>query len=160
MSHTWIIDSEVTNHMTGNRDIISSFTPTSYSNFVVLADGSRTPIQGISIATTTHTLPLSFVFYLPRFPFNLLSVSKITKILNYTVIYFLTHCVFQELGTRKMISTGREWNGMYELELTSYQVTCISTFSAFEYHCRLDHPSLHILKLSCSFFRLGFIFRV
>ena len=76
---------------------MSSFTPVLYSKIVVLADGSCTLIQGIDTATTTPTLSLSFVFYLPRFPFNLLSVSKITKVLNCTVIFFPTHYVFQEL---------------------------------------------------------------
>jgi len=118
MSNIWVIDLGDTDHITGNRCIISSFTPTSYSNSVKLADGSRTPVHGIGIATTTHTLPLSYVFYLPHFSYNLFSVSKITKVLNCTLTFFLTR-VFQELETGKTISTGHEWNGLHELELTS-----------------------------------------
>ena len=53
MSHTWIIDSEMTDHMIVNRFIKSFFTLASYSNPVVLIDGSHTPIQGIGTATTT-----------------------------------------------------------------------------------------------------------
>ena len=54
MSDTWA----------GNCGIMS-FTPTSYSKSIKLADGSRTLIQGIGNVTITPTLPLSFVFYLP-----------------------------------------------------------------------------------------------
>jgi len=60
-----------------------------YSCFepVALADGSRTPIKGVGTVTTTLTLPRSFIFYLPHFFFNLLSVSKITKVLNCNDIF-------------------------------------------------------------------------
>jgi len=57
------------------------------SNSVVLADDFRTPIQGICTAVTTPTLPLSFIFYLPYFSFNLLLANKITNVLNCTVIF-------------------------------------------------------------------------
>ena len=66
---------------------MSFFTPVSYSNSVILVDGSRTLTQGI----------------------------------------------------------GRKQNGLYELKLASDQAACMST-SAFEYHCRLGHPSLPELK--------------
>jgi len=67
MSHTWIIDLGATNHMTGNRGSMSSFTPASYSNSVVLADNSHTLIQIIDTATTTslflyHLFSIYFVF--------------------------------------------------------------------------------------------------
>jgi len=62
MSHAWIIDSEETDQMTENQGIMFSFTLASYSNSIVLADDSRSPIQGIDTANTTLTLPLSSVF--------------------------------------------------------------------------------------------------
>jgi len=87
-SHSWIIDSGATDHMTGDRGIMSSFSPTSHS--VILADGSHTPIEGIGTATSTSELPLSSVFYLPCFPYNLMSVSKVTC----SVTFFSSHCIF------------------------------------------------------------------
>ena len=71
ISHNWVIKSGVIDHITENRGIMSSFTPTSYSKSVELADGSHILIQSIGTAATTPTLPLSYVFYLPRFPYNL-----------------------------------------------------------------------------------------
>jgi len=46
-----------------------------------------------------------------------------------------------------MIGTRCEKNLLYEVELASDKVTCISTSSAFEYYCRLGHLSLLVLKL-------------
>ena len=71
---------------------MSSFTPTSY-NSIELEDDFHTPIQGIGIATNTHTLLLSSVFYLLHVSYNLLSVSKITKVLNCTVTFFDALCI-------------------------------------------------------------------
>ena len=110
---------------------MSSFTPT--SNSAVLANGSRTPVQGVGSAAT-FIISLSSVLYLPHFSLSLLSVSKISKALNYTVTFFLDRCVFQELG-KETIGTGREQNKLYELELVPNQVAYISTSSAFNYHC-------------------------
>ena len=79
-----------TDLMTGNQCIMFSFT--SVSNSVVLVDGSLTPIQGIDAATITPTLSLSFVFYLPCFPFNLLSVNN-TKVLSCKWYFFDTFSI-------------------------------------------------------------------
>ena len=142
MWYIWIVNLGATDHIIENWGIMFYFTPV--SNSVVLADGSRRLIQGIDTATTTLTLLLSSIFYLPCFSFNLLSIIKIIKVLNCIVIFFPTHCVFQELGTRKMTGTWRERNRLYELELASDQVTCINTSSTFDYHCWLGHPSLPV----------------
>ena len=74
LSHNWIINSGVTDHMIKNQGIMSSLIHESFSNFVVLADVSRTLIQGIGTVTITATLSLSSVFYLLCFLFNLLLV--------------------------------------------------------------------------------------
>ena len=79
--------------MTENRGVMSSIT--FVSNSVVLANSSRTSIQGIGIAATTPTILLSSVFYLPCFPFKPTSISMINEVLNYIVLFFPAHCVFQ-----------------------------------------------------------------
>ena len=137
---------------------MSYFTPTSYTlNSVEIADCSRTPIQGIGTATITPTLSLSSL------PFTIfflqLIISKIAKILNCTVI-FPTHCVFQEFGTEKVIGTGHEQNELYELELTSDHVACISTSTKLDYYRRLSHASLPTLKLLFSDLSQNFILKM
>jgi len=126
---------------------MSSFYLTSNSNSIELADGSRTPIQDIATVATTPILPLSFVFYLSHFSYNLLSVSKIINVLNYTVIFFFNVLCISGAWDREDDWHRSEQNKPYEIELIPNQVSCISTSSAFDYHCQLGHPSLLILKL-------------
>ena len=78
---------------------MSSFTPASDS--VVLENGSCILIQGISSAATTPTLSLSSIFYLPYFSLNLLSTSKIVKVLNCTGIFFRRIVYFMSLGRER-----------------------------------------------------------
>ena len=61
-------------------------------------------------------ISLSSVLYIPSFPFNLLSISKLTKILNCAAIFLSTHCIFQDLKTRMIIGGGHEAGGLYYLD--------------------------------------------
>lgn len=49
------------------------------------------------------------------FKFNLLSVSKVTKDLNFFVYFFLTFYVFQDFLPGKVKETGREEDGLYTI---------------------------------------------
>ena len=88
---------------------------------------------------------LSSVLYVLNFPFNLLSISKIIRFLNCSVIFFVTR-EFQELETRKTIGTRRKCGGLYYLNLDPKLVACYSSVYAFGHHCKLGLPSLSILK--------------
>ena len=99
-------------------------------------------------------ISLSSVLYIPSFPFNLLSISKLTKILNCAAIFLSTHCIFQDLKTRKIIGGGHEADGLYYLDRcgSSHLVASHLSISPLQHHCRLGHPSLKNLKslvLSC-----------
>ena len=53
---------------------------------------------------------LSFVLYVPNFATNLLSISRITRDLNYNVTSFSSSRVFQDLQMRMTIGSDRETN--------------------------------------------------
>jgi len=59
---------------------------------VTLADGSSYT-KGVGTTNATHSLSLSSVVYVPKFPFNLLSVSRLIKSLNYSLAFFPDYCV-------------------------------------------------------------------
>ena len=61
---------------------------------VTLADGLATIVSGLDTANFSPNLSLFSVLYIPNFPFNLLSLSKLTKLLNCTAIFLSTHCIF------------------------------------------------------------------
>nr|CAD1824666.1 unnamed protein product [Ananas comosus var. bracteatus] len=117
---TWIVDTGATDHMTGTSKNLSSMQPTVGKNFITLADGSHAPIHGIGCVDASPSINLSSVLFVPSFPSNLLSVSKLTKSHNCSVTFYPHHCVFQNLTTRKTIGEGREKDGLYLLDQSAY----------------------------------------
>jgi hypothetical protein len=78
-SDPWVIDSGANDHMTGSSTSLSNYHPVATPKSVTLANGSLSKVVG---SGTTHLSPdieLSSVLHVPGFPFNLLSISKITK---------------------------------------------------------------------------------
>jgi hypothetical protein len=90
----WVIDSGATDHMIGYLAPFSSFQYNTTSSSVTLADGSTLCVLGTGIINPTPYLSLLFVFSLPQFSFNLLSVSKLIRASNCCISFFLNHCVF------------------------------------------------------------------
>ncbi|RVX18320.1 Serine/threonine-protein kinase ATM [Vitis vinifera] len=111
----WILDSGASDHLSGNKDLFSSITTTSDLPTVTLANGSQTVAKGIGLALPLPSLPLTSVLYTPECPFNLISISKITR---------------------------RESQGLYHLTSDSSPAVCISTDAPLLIHNRLGHPSL------------------
>ena len=77
----WILDSSASDHISGNKDFFSSLTTTLTLPTVTLANGSQTVAKGIGLAHPLPSLPLTSVLYTPECPFNLISISKITRTL-------------------------------------------------------------------------------
>ncbi|KAJ0885211.1 putative RNA-directed DNA polymerase [Helianthus annuus] len=145
----WVIDSGASEHMTGDPQLLSDFQKHAPLPYVTIADGSTPKVLGSGNASITPSIHLSSVLNLPNFPFNLLSVSKITRGLNCSALFLPDSCVFQDLSTKRIIGKGREYDGLYILETqTPYSLACSNSLP-FEAHCRLGHPSLQSLKKLC-----------
>ncbi|KAJ7954112.1 Retrovirus-related Pol polyprotein from transposon TNT 1-94 [Quillaja saponaria] len=158
-SNPWIIDSGASDHMTSTSSSFSSYFPCSGKEKVRVADGSLSSISGKGSICCTPSLTLSYVLHVPKLSMNLLSISTITKELNCTVLFDSSSCVFQELGTEKILGYGKEHNGLYLLENgleilskdnTSGQAlhsssTTSSQQELVQWHRRLGHPSFLVL---------------
>ena len=133
--------------MTGNSSLLSHTSSPCSPSFVTLANGTKTPVQGKGTVTTSD-LTLSDVLYLPEFPFNLLSVHKLTLALNCSVAFYPSHCEFQDLKTKRMIGGGFVKDGLYYFQPSSTSIPSAlhSTNSPYQWHCRLGHPSSVNLK--------------
>ena len=68
----WILDSGASDHISGNKDLFSSFTTTPTLPTVTLANGSQTAAKGIGLAHPLPSLPVTSVLYTPECPFNLI----------------------------------------------------------------------------------------
>uniref|UniRef100_A0A5B6ZV70 Integrase catalytic domain-containing protein n=1 Tax=Davidia involucrata TaxID=16924 RepID=A0A5B6ZV70_DAVIN len=141
-STPWILDSGASDHMTGNLSLLSNVFCPSFPSFVTIANGTKTRVHGIGTFYTPG-LTFSSVLYLPQFPFNLLSIRKLTQAFNCFVTFYPSYCVFQDLKTKRMIGGGYEKNGLYYFEPSCPSVLSAlhSTASPYQWHCRLGHPS-------------------
>ncbi|RVX18665.1 Retrovirus-related Pol polyprotein from transposon TNT 1-94 [Vitis vinifera] len=138
----WILDSGASDHLSGNKDLFSSITTTSALPTVTLANGSQTVAKGIGLALPLPSLPLTFVLYTPKCPFNLIFISKLTRTLNCSITFSDKFVTLQDRSTGKTIGIGRESQGLYHLTSDSSTAVCISTDAPLLIHNRLGHPSL------------------
>jgi uncharacterized membrane protein YgcG len=148
-SPSWVIDSGASDHMTGNSSLLSNISNPCSPFSVTVANGTKTPVQGIGTVSTPN-LTFSNVLYLPEFPFNLLSVHKLTVALRCSIAFFPSYCVFQDLKTKRTIGGGFEKDGLYYFRPfhTSIPSALRSSVSPYQWHCRLGHPSsLNLQKL-------------
>jgi transposase InsO family protein len=153
-SPPWVIDSRASDHMTGNSSLLSNISNPCSPFSVTVANGTKTPVQGIgTISTPNLTFPN--VLYLLKFPFNLLSVHKLTVALHCSIAFFPSYCVFQDLKTKRTIGRGIEKDRLYYFRPfhTSIPSTLCSSVSLYQWHCHLGHPSsLNLQKLVPSLF--------
>ena len=88
--------------------IFFTLTFTSPLPMVTLAKGSQTVAKGIDSACPLPSLPLTSVLYVLNSPFNLISISKLTRDFN-CLITFSNHSVtLQDRSTRQTIAIGHE----------------------------------------------------
>ena len=146
-SSKWVIDSGATDHMIGNSNLLTTFQPHPSISTVTLADRSTSCVLGSGTIHSTSLITLTSVMSLPQFSFNLIFVSKLTRTLNCSILFFPDYCLIQDLLTKQIISRGRESEGLYiiETEVPKF-VACSGVVTPFELHCCLDHPSLSLLK--------------
>ncbi|RVW79789.1 hypothetical protein CK203_047608 [Vitis vinifera] len=122
--------------------------------------------KGIGLTLPLPSLPLTSVLYTPECPFNLISISKITRTLNCSIIFSDKFVTLQDWSTGKTIGIGRESQGLYHLTSDSSPAVCISTDAPLLIHSRLGHPSLSkfqkmvsrfstLSSLSCESCQLG-----
>ncbi|RVX04676.1 Pentatricopeptide repeat-containing protein, chloroplastic [Vitis vinifera] len=134
-------DSGASDHIFGNKDLFFSITTTSALPTVTLANGSQTVAKGIGLALPLPSLPLTSVLYTPECPFNLISISKITRTLNCSITFSDKFVTLQDRSTGKTIGIGRESQGLYHLTSDSSPAVCISTDAPLLIHI-VGHPSL------------------
>ena len=81
-STPWIHDTRASDHIFGNKDIFSSLTFPSPLPTITFANGSQTIAKGIGSTCPLPSLSLTSVLYVHDFPFNLISISKLTRDLH------------------------------------------------------------------------------
>jgi hypothetical protein len=133
----WIIDSGATDHMSNKLTNIHDFKSFIHPIFVAVANGKNAYIKGKGKINLLSNKIESDVIFLPFFPFQLLSVSKITATLNCEVIFTSSKVMFQDLVTKKMIGEGFFLHGLYYI---SHKSPVPRSFQA-----TINHSHEHLL---------------
>jgi len=149
-SSGWILDSGATDHMTYDPSDIKTHSLTT-KTYIQTTDGNLVTIQSSGLAHATPKMPLKNCLLIPKLSHKLLSVSKLTKDLNCTVLMSSTGCVVQDTQTGTIIGRGTEYGGLYYINEESQQGRAILAHGSDEqrmwmWHRRLGHPSLGYLK--------------
>ena len=74
-------------------------------------------ISGKGLVHIITFFSLSSILHVPSFAVNLLSISRLTRDSNCSLTFFSSYCVFQNLQTRMATGNGREFNGLYFLDI-------------------------------------------
>ena len=165
-SAPWILDTRASDHISSNKDLFSSLTFSSSLPTITLANGSQTIAKGVGSVCPLPSLPLTFVLYSPNFPFNHISISKLTRDFHCVLTFSHNSVTLQDWRTGKTIGIGHESQGLFHLSSPLCSTTCTSTEAPLLLHSRLGHPSLskfrklvpHFSSLSsleCESYQLG-----
>ena len=88
------------------------------------------------------SLLLTFVLYVTNFPFNLISISKLTRDLHCVLTFSHNSVTLQDRSTGKTIGVGYESQGLFHLNSPLCSTTCTSTKAPLLLHSCLGHLSL------------------
>ena len=88
----WVVDSEASDHMSGNVDLLDNLNHCSNEFIVRITDGSISKVAGIGTIVLSNKLSLKTVLFVPNLTCNLLYVSKLAKDLKCVTNFYSTHC--------------------------------------------------------------------
>lgn len=124
--YSWIIDSGATYHMTSHSNSYTSYNPCSGRQKVKVADGTLFSVAGKGCIPISKDLSLDYDLHVPKLSCNLLSISKITKDLNYVVKFFLPIVNFRTYAWERWLALVRRLMDSTTLKVNlQVQVICL-----------------------------------
>ncbi|KAJ0469311.1 hypothetical protein HanIR_Chr14g0706531 [Helianthus annuus] len=135
----WIMDSGCTEYITHNLNALHEIFKTIHDVPVTIPNGDSIAVKGRGTCTLPNGSRIKNVLYVPEFTCNLLSVSRLTKDLQCTIMFFPDFFVMQDLSSRKLIGTGRCENGLYRMRIGGERMAM--AVGSNLWHKRLRHAS-------------------
>ena len=89
----WIIDSGATHHIT-TSNFISTLHHVAHPLSISVSTRNTINVTSTSDVKLFSSFTLHNVFFVPEFKFNLMSISQLTKSLNYVVSLYSKFCFF------------------------------------------------------------------
>ncbi|KAM1954396.1 hypothetical protein ACFX1T_023743 [Malus domestica] len=147
----WIVDSGATDHIANKTSCLHEFQKLNDPTHVSIANGKGEPVLGKGKIRLMGNDVESIAFYVPSFPFQLLSIGKITHTLDCLAIFYPHNVVFQDRVTQKKIGEGFFLNGLYYLSkkfnLVTDPIANLSHAQEYQlWYQRLAHPSEPVMS--------------
>lgn len=149
----WLIDSGATDHICSDISYFSSVKRVDYDEFITIPDGSKVKIQHIGAVKLKDNMILENVLHVPSLKFNLLSVHRLCKDLNYQMLFTENGCFLQDpLQKKRQIALGNIEDGLYTTQTADHKrqfasICCAATTDSTTWHLRLGHTPFSTLKL-------------
>ena len=98
--------------------------------------------KGIGSTCPLPSVALTSILYVPNSPFNLISISRLTRDLNCLITFFDNSITLQDRSTGKTIGIGCKFQGLFHLNSPSSSTVCTSMDTPLLIHSRLSHPNI------------------
>ena len=145
--------------MTASSAHFITYSPCpSNKKIVVVADGSITIVVDVGHSQLSPSLLLKYVLHVSKLSTSLLSIHKLTRDMNCNVLFYPSHCAFQDQVSGKRIGHAKEKGSLYYLDVSAthspivkhvFSESCFSVSNNDDiwcHHFRFGHPSFTILK--------------
>jgi hypothetical protein len=157
---SWLLDSGASHHVTADLDNLSMHTPYTGSDDIMIGDGSGLSIThtgSSSLHTSHNTFTLNDVLCVPAMQKNLISISKFCTSNHVSIEFLPTTFLVKDICTGATLLKGKTKDGVYEWPVSSPLLAFSSIKTSLsEWHQRLGHPAINILKQIVSKNKLEF----
>ncbi|KAJ0535693.1 putative RNA-directed DNA polymerase [Helianthus annuus] len=112
-------------------------------------NGTKAKVSKIGSIELTKDVILTDVFFVPTYGVNLLSVYKLSKDNQITVVFNENNCLLQDSKSRRVLVIGKQDNGLYFVNKGGNSVNlCFNSLNNSNlWHSRLGHPADQILSV-------------
>jgi len=115
-----VLDSGATYHIVGNNFFFSSISTSGYLPSITITNGSRVSSHGVGTIHLLPSLSIDNVLYVPGSPFNLLSISRLTRSLDCVISFTKDFVCLQDRSSRRIIGIGFKSHGLYHLRTSTH----------------------------------------
>jgi hypothetical protein len=153
----WLMDSDCSRYMTGNKKWFSSLIPLSHKEYVTFRDDKKGKMLGTGIIKVNDCFTLNDVALVDRLRYNLLSVSQFCDA-DLSVLFHKSNSHVLD-SSRKRVCGISHIGNVFQADFSSAQssLRCLISQSSSElwkWHRRLGHLSFDLL---CQLSGLGLL---
>ena len=133
--------------MTRYAGSFSTYNPDSRHIKVKIVHSSLATVARTGTIVLNPHITLYDVLHVPKLACNLLSISKLTKDLDFSIQFLPSHCEFEEVTSGKRIGNAKELGGLYYFENKQASTRSCASSSLFRkneimlWHFRLGHSN-------------------